>query len=142
MLRVLGRGDKLNNVKYILLSLILLNALVLTACGEEKSYEIKEFESKVTESEDELQLELAYEIVNHSKEDYYFTFGFPSYIQDALITKVGTEKLPANNYFSGVNIITVSKDSGEMTAGTIEAILNGEIPFVEHILIGKTISLK
>jgi hypothetical protein len=132
----------LKRVKYILFSLILLNSIVLTACSEEKAYEIKQFESKVTESEDELQLELAYEIVNNSNEDHYFTFGFPSYIQNALISKVGTEKLPANSYHSGVAIIAVSKDGGEMTEGTIEAILTGEIPFVEHILIGKATSLK
>ncbi|WP_172370421.1 hypothetical protein [Sporosarcina jiandibaonis] len=132
----------MKRVKYILFLLLLFNAIVLTACSEKEAYEIKKFDSKVSESENEIQLELAFEIVNNSKEDYYFTFGFPSYIQDALISKVGTEKLPASSYHSGVAIIAVSKNGGEMTEGTIEAILNGEIPFVEHILIGKAISLE
>jgi hypothetical protein len=122
--------------------LVLLICGFLTACNNEKLYEVIQTNSKVTEEEDRLQLELEYEIVNHSDQDYYYTFVYPSYIQDALITKVGgVGKLSANGSISGVAIISVSKDGGEMSEETIKGIINGEIPIVNQILIGETINL-
>ena len=131
----------MQKIKYILFSLIFVISFALTGCSEEKAYDIIISASKVTESQNELQLELEYEIANYSDEDYYFTFVFPSYIQDALITKVGIGELSANNRISGVEVIAVSKDSDEMTEETIDALLSGELPFVKQVLIGKAISL-
>ncbi|MGM7684968.1 hypothetical protein ACSVDA_22940 [Cytobacillus sp. Hm23] len=73
---------------HLLFPLILLISIVLTACGEEKPYEIIKTESKVTEFDDRIQLEFQFEINNYTDEDYYFTLVFPSYIQEPLITKV------------------------------------------------------
>jgi hypothetical protein len=132
----------LKRVNLLLFLVILLICGFLTACNQEKPYEVIETNSKVTEEDDRLQLELEYEIVNNSDEDYYYTFVFPSYIQDALITKVGgVGKISANSSISGVAVIAVSKDGAEMTKETIKGILNGELPIVNQILIGKTINL-
>lgn len=95
----------------------------------------------MTESDDRLQLEFQYEINNYTDEDYYFTLFFPPYIQEALISKEGVAKMSADSSTSGVAIVAVSKDGAEMTEETISAIINGELPFVGQILIGKTISL-
>ena len=67
---------------------------------------------------------------------------FRSYIQNALISKVGgVAKITANSTTSGVAIVSARKDGAEMTEETIKAIINGELPFVEQILIGKMLSL-
>lgn len=132
----------MQRVKYILFTLILLICIVLTACSQEKAYEVTKYEIKVTDIENELQLEVDYEISNYSDEDYYFTFVFPSYIQEELITRVGIGQMLANSSVSGVEVIAVSKDGAEMTEETIDAILNGELPAITQILIGKTVSLK
>jgi hypothetical protein len=132
----------LRKVNFLLFSFILLISGFLTACNQEKPYEVIETISKVTEEEDRLQLELEYEIVNHSDEDYYYTFVYPSYILDALITKVGgVGKIGANSSVSGVAIVAVSKDGAEMTGETIKGILSGEFPIVKQILIGETINI-
>jgi hypothetical protein len=132
----------LKKVNFLLFSLILLICGFLTACNQKNPYEVIETNSKVTEEEDRLQLELEYEMVNHSDEDYYYTFVFPSYIQDALITKVGgVGKIAANSSISGVAIFSVSKNGAEMTEETIKGILSGELPIVNQILIGETINL-
>jgi hypothetical protein len=121
---------------------IILICGFLTACNKEKPYEVIKTNSIVTEEYDRLQLELEYEIVNHSDQDYYYTFVYPSYIQDALITKVGgVGKISANSSISGVSIISVGKDGLEMTEETIKGILNEDIPIVNQILIGETINL-
>jgi hypothetical protein len=127
--------------RFLFSSLILLIVVFLTGCSEEKAYEVIKSDKKITESVDKIQLEFDYEIANHSSEDCYFTFVFPSYIQDALITKVGIGKIPANSSVSGVAVVAVSKDGAEMSEETIEAIINGDLPFVQQILIGKTLSL-
>jgi hypothetical protein len=133
----------LKKLNFLLFSLIFLISWLLTACNQEKPYEVIETNSKITEEEDRLQLELEYEIVNHSDEDYYYTFVYPSYIQDALITKVGgVGKLRANSSVSGVAIVAVSKAGAEMTEETIKGILSGEFPIVKQILIGETINLE
>ncbi|MBP2241545.1 hypothetical protein J2Z40_002108 [Cytobacillus eiseniae] len=131
----------MKGINLLLLSFILLICMILTACNEKTAYEIIKSHSEITESDDRIQLELDYEMINHSDENYYFTFGFPSYIQDALITQVGIGELSANSRISGVAVIAVSKDGAEMTEETIEAILNGNLPFVQNILIGKMLSL-
>ncbi|MDF2859723.1 MAG: hypothetical protein K0Q87_5574, partial [Neobacillus sp.] len=46
-----------------------------------------------------------------------------------------------NSSVSGVAVVAVSKDGAEMSEETIEAIINGDLPFVQQILIGKTLSL-
>jgi hypothetical protein len=120
---------------------LLLLLFLLTACSEEKAYEIRRTEIKVNELKDRLQMELDYEIVNYSDENYYFTLVFPSYIHEGLITKVGVQKLTANSSSIGGTIVSVSKNGPEMTEETIEAIVNGELPFIEQILIGKTIKI-
>jgi len=131
----------LEREKYLLFALTLLISFVLTACSAEKPYEIMKTESKVIEFDDRLQLDFQYEINNYSDEDYYFTLVFPPYIQKALITKVGIVKISADSSTSGGAIVAVSKDGAEMTEETINAIVNGELPFLGQILIGKTISL-
>lgn len=128
-------------IKGFVFILFILTAVVLSACNENKDYEIVKSETKVTEYENELQLELEYTVVNHSDEDYAFTFVFPSYVQDDLLTEVGTVDLPANGRAKGLAVIAISKDGGEMSEQTIEAILDGEIPITEEILIGKKVSL-
>lgn len=126
----------------ILLSVIFLMCAVLTACNQEKPYEVIITSSKVTDEGDRLQLELVYEIVNYSKEDYDYTMIFPHYIQDALITKGGgVGEITANSRFFGVAVIAVSKDGAEMTEETIKMIVNGELPIVSEILIGHTINV-
>ncbi len=127
--------------KYLLIALTLFISFVLTACSVEEPYEIMKTESKVTESDDRLQLEFQFEINNYTDEDYYFTLVFPSYIQEALISEVGVVKISADSSTSGVAIVAASKDGAEMTEETINAVINGELPFVGQILIGKTISL-
>ncbi|RSD29066.1 hypothetical protein [Mesobacillus subterraneus] len=127
--------------RFFLILLILIITAFLTACSKGMAFEITKAERRVTETDDRIQLELEYEIINHSNEDYFFTLVFPSYIQDALITKVGINKLPGKSSTSNVEIINIRKDSAEMTDETIEAILNGDIPIVQEILIGTTISL-
>jgi hypothetical protein len=118
----------LKKVNFLLFLLILLICGFLTACNQEKPYEVIETNSKVTEEEDRLQLELE--------------FVFPSYIQDALITKVGgVGKIAANSSISGVAIVSVSKNGAEMTVEMIKGILSGELPIVNQILIGETINL-
>ncbi|MGM7684967.1 hypothetical protein ACSVDA_22935 [Cytobacillus sp. Hm23] len=42
---------------------------------------------------------------------------------------------------SEVMLVTASKDGGQMSEETIKSIINGGLPFVEQILIGKTLSL-
>ncbi|WP_214484793.1 hypothetical protein [Bacillus sp. SM2101] len=121
--------------------LILLISIVLTACGEEKPYEIIKTESKVTEFDDRIQLEFQFEINNYTDKDYYFSLVFPSYIQEALITKVEFIKIMADSTNSGVMLVTASKDGGQMSEETIKSIINGGLPFVEQILIGKTLNL-
>jgi RimJ/RimL family protein N-acetyltransferase len=120
---------------------LFLMIILLSGCSDEKTYEITESNSKVTELDDQLQLEWQYDISNHSNEDYYFTLVFPSYIQNALVTEVGIVRLPANSSNSGGVIVSAKKSGAEMTEETIESIKNGKLPFVEQILIGKTISL-
>jgi hypothetical protein len=121
---------------------LLLLLFLLTSCSEEKAYDIRRTEIKVNELKDRLQMVLDYEIVNYSDENYYFTLVFPSYIQEGLITKVGAQKLTANISSIGGTIASVSKNGPEMTDETIEAIVNGELPFIEQILIGKKINLE
>ena len=116
---------------------------LLTACNEDKLYEIKKYESEVTEFADSLQLELQYEISNNSNKDFYFTFVFPSYIQENLMTNVEITRLPANSISTGVALVSVSKKAEvELTEKNIEAIKIGELPFVEQILIGETLNLE
>lgn len=138
----MGAGEIMERERYILYTLILPLFIVLTACNQEKAYEVTKSEIKVTESKTELQLEVDYELRNYTDEDYYYTFVFPSYIQEALITKVDIGKLVADSSLTGVRVIAVSKDGAEMTEETIDAILNGELPAITQILIGKTVSLK
>ncbi len=126
---------------HLLFPLILLISIVLTACGEEKPYEIIKTESKVTEFDDRIQLEFQFEINNYTDKDYYFSLVFPSYIQEALITKVEFIKIMADSTNSGVMLVTASKDGGQMSEETIKSIINGGLPFVEQILIGKTLNL-
>lgn len=125
----------------LFIALILLICWFLTGCSEEKDYEVVKAESKITESVDQIQLELDYEIANHSDEDCYFTFVFPSYIQDALMSNVGINSISANSSVSGVAVIAVSKEGVEMTKEIIAGILQGEVPFIKSILIGKTIGI-
>jgi hypothetical protein len=120
--------SKLRRVNYLILLLFFL-----TACSEDKPYEITRTEIKVNELKDRIQMEFEYEIANYSDEDYYFTLVFPSYIQEGLITKVGVQKLTANGSIIGGTIVSVSKNGPEMTDETIEAIVNGELPFIEQI---------
>lgn len=116
---------------------------LLTACSGDKLYEIKKYESKVTEFDDSLQLELQYEISNNSNKDFYFTFVFPSYIQENLMTNVEITRLPANSISTGVALVSVSKKAEvELTEKNIEAIKSGELPFVEQVLIGETLNLE
>jgi hypothetical protein len=132
----------LKNIKFILFSIILLISVLLTACSEENLYEVIKSESKVTELEDQIRLEFDYEIVNNTDEEYYFTLVFPSYIQEALVSKgVGLVKLSPNGNTSGVIMVAARKDGAEMSEETIEALKNNGIPFVERILIGKTVSV-
>lgn len=121
--------------------LLILLCGILTACGEEKPYEIIETVSKVTESADRLELEFQYDIINHSDEDYRFTPVYPSYIQNALIGQGFIVNLPAQGRTSGVGISSVSKDGPEMSKETIQAILDGDLPFVNQLLIGKVVTL-
>lgn len=115
---------------------------MLTACSEENPYEVIKSESKVTELEDQIRLEFDYEIVNNTDEEYYFTLVFPSYIQEALVSKgVGLVKLSPNGNTSGVIMVAASKDGAEMSDETIVALKSKGIPFVERILIGKTVSV-
>jgi D-hexose-6-phosphate mutarotase len=95
----------------------------------------------VNELNDRLQMELNYEKANYSDKDYYFTLVFPSYIQEGHITKVDVQKLTAKSSLIGGTIVSVSKNGPEMTNETIEAIVNGELPFVKQILIGEKISM-
>jgi hypothetical protein len=120
---------------------LVLVLFLLTACSEEQPYEIIKSEIKVKELNDRLQMELNYEMTNYSEKDYYFTLVFPSYIQESLITKVDVQKLTAKSSIIGGTIVSVSKNGPEMTNETIEAIVNGELPFVNQILIGEKISM-
>ncbi|CEG29137.1 hypothetical protein [Bacillus sp. B-jedd] len=121
--------------------LLFLMIILLSGCSdEEKPYEITESKSKITELDDQLQLEWEYEIRNNSDEESYFTLVLPAYIQTALVTKIGIVRLPANSTTSGVAIVRAKKSGAEMTKEIIESIKNGKLPFVEQILIGKTIS--
>ncbi|WP_409274706.1 hypothetical protein V1499_06345 [Neobacillus sp. SCS-31] len=120
------------------LSLIMF---LLAGCSDENPYEVVKSESKITELNDQLQLEWQYDISNNSDEDYYITLIFPSYIQTALVTKVEIIILPANSSTSGVAVVSAKKSGAEMTEETIKSIKNGKIPFVEQILIGRKISL-
>ena len=94
---------------------------LLAACSGDKLYEIKKYESKVTEFDDSLQLELQYEISNNSNKDFYFTFVFPPYIQENLITNVGITRLPANSISTGVSLVSVSRKAEvELTEKTLK----------------------
>jgi hypothetical protein len=127
---------KMQRVTFMLLLLVLL-----VSCSVEKPYEIKKTEIKVNELEDRLQMELNFELVNYSDKDYYYIFIFPSYIQENLITKVSAQNLKANSSLIGGAIVSVSKDGPEMTTDTIKAIVNGDLPFIEQILIGEKVNL-
>lgn len=120
------------------LSLIMF---LLAGCSDENPSEVVKSESKITELNDQLQLEWQYDISNNSDDDYYITLIFPSYIQTALITKVEIVRLPANSSTSVVAVVSAKKSGVEMTQETIESIKNGKIPFVEQIFIGRKINL-
>lgn len=120
--------------------LILLLA-VLAGCNNEKmSYELTGFESEVTDHPDIIQVEFQYDIVNDSDEDYYLTFVFPGYIQEALVESMSPMQIPAGTSSFGGGNIAISKDGGQMTEETVKSILEGEIPHIEEIVIGKAVS--
>lgn len=130
---------------YLLISpLIIVFCLgLLTACSNDKLYEIINHESKVTEFDDSLQLEFQYEISNNGDKDFYFTLVFPPYIQENLMTNVGITRLPANSISTGVALVRVNiKADGELTEKNIDAIKSGEHPFIEQVLIGETLNLE
>ncbi len=133
----------MSKTKKLVMSLPFFLLILLGGCNNEvMPYELINFKSKVTEHPETLQLVLQYEVENSSDEDYYLTFTFPSYIQEALAEPISTMPIPADSSSSGQAIVAVSKKSGQLTEKTIAAILNGELPYIEKVVIGKAISME
>lgn len=129
--------------KKLVLSLPFLLPSILGGCNNESvAYELTNFESEITEYPDILQLELQYEVTNNADEDYYLTFTFPSYIQEALTDPVSVMPIEAGSVGSGAMNVSVSKAGGQMTEETINAILDGELPYVEKVVIGKAVDME
>lgn len=128
-------------MKFKLMLLIFVMA-ILSACGKEKAeYEVLSFEEEIIEYEDRIQLVYSMEINNYSDEELYWTLAFPPYIQRYLTSNVGISPLVADGSSSITGVISVSKDGAELTTETISAIKNREIPIVEQIIIGKKVNL-
>jgi len=87
-----------------------------------------------------LQIIWEVEIANHSEEDYYFKL--MSYIETALLSQAEATYLPPESSTHSVFPLWIDIEGPEISEETIGALLNGNLPHISGVFIGKMENLQ